>query len=112
IIHHPSSAPSTNPSSPAQSIIHHPSSLLFGARLCFGLALLMKQHGIFFCLFGVAYLLWTKISPRLDLQGSRLSTAKFQVSTFNIFLFSAALVLPYLLTLLILSSAGALHQFI
>src|SRR5690349_15646893 len=32
----------------SSSVIHHPSSLLFASGLCFGLAFLMKQHGVFF----------------------------------------------------------------
>ena len=34
---------------------------LFGAGLLFGLAFLMKQHGIFFCLLAVLFLLWTRL---------------------------------------------------
>lgn len=90
------------------------SSLLFTSGLCFGLAFLMKQHGIFFAIFGFAYLLWTKSSPRFETRPNRAAPLKMDVGRcmLDVAIFSAALALPYLLTLLILGLAGALHQFI
>ena len=44
---------------------HLPTLLPALAGLCFGLAFLMKQHGIFFILFGASFLLWRWIEPRL-----------------------------------------------
>jgi hypothetical protein len=44
---------------------HLPTLLPVLAGLCFGLAFLMKQHGIFFIVFGALFLLWRWIEPRL-----------------------------------------------
>ena len=41
---------------------------LFFSGLLFGLAFLMKQHGIFFGLFGLLYLLWTDLATYRDLR--------------------------------------------
>src|SRR5207253_9376259 len=49
-----------------------PNFQLFLAGLLFGVAFLMKQHGVFFGLFGGAYLLWTRVtavhSPKSKVQ--------------------------------------------
>ena len=63
------------------------------AGLCFGLAFLMKQHGVFFILFGAAWLLYTRAGWR--------ALARFAV----------AAVLPYALTCLILWRAGVFTNF-
>ena len=41
------------------------SKTLFISGLLFGLAFVMKQHGVFFGLFGLFYLLWLVLAPRL-----------------------------------------------
>jgi hypothetical protein len=46
--------------------------VVFGAGLCFGLALLMKQHGALFGVFGLAWLLWTELRPIPRAVGTRL----------------------------------------
>jgi 4-amino-4-deoxy-L-arabinose transferase-like glycosyltransferase len=63
------------------------------AGFCFGLAFLMKQHAVFFLLFGGAYLLYQRA-------GLRALTR-----------FAAAAVLPYALTCLILWRAGVFSNF-
>jgi len=106
----------SNQEGAGSSLIKRPSSLLFASGLCFGLAFLMKQHGIFFAIFGFAYLVWTKISPRFEPKPLRSLaqpvTVSFQPSIANIALFCVAMAIPYLLTVIILACAGALHQFI
>src|SRR5258706_7899840 len=45
--------------------------LLFTAGLLFGLAFLMKQHGVFFGVCGGLYLLWVRISERIAAKRER-----------------------------------------
>ncbi len=63
------------------------------AGLLFGIAFLMKQHGVFFILFGAAYLLYYRAGIRALLR------------------FAAAAVLPYAVTCLILWRAGVFGNF-
>ena len=63
------------------------------AGLCFGLAFLMKQHGVFFILFGAVWLLYVRAGWR--------AIARF----------TAAAALPYALTCLILWRAGVFPNF-
>jgi 4-amino-4-deoxy-L-arabinose transferase-like glycosyltransferase len=63
------------------------------AGLCFGLAFLMKQHGVFFILFGAAWLLCVHAGWRA------------------IGRFAATAALPYALTCLILWRAGVFPNF-
>ena len=97
------------------AFIHQPSAVLFASGVCLGLSFLMKQHGIFFALFGFGYLLWSKISPRFQAKPLRAAANcggfGFEPSSADILLFSVGAILPYLATILILALAGALHQF-
>ena len=62
----PSHLPTFLPSHlPTFAPSHLPTLLPVLAGLCFGLAFLMKQHGVFFVLFGGLFLLWRWIEPRL-----------------------------------------------
>jgi 4-amino-4-deoxy-L-arabinose transferase-like glycosyltransferase len=63
------------------------------AGLCFGLAFLMKQHGVFFLVFGAAWLLYLRAGSR--------SIARYAV----------AAALPYALTCAILWRAGVFSNF-
>jgi 4-amino-4-deoxy-L-arabinose transferase-like glycosyltransferase len=63
------------------------------AGLCFGLAFLMKQHGVFFILFGATWLVYTRAGFR------------------TIVRFAAAAAAPYALTCLILWRAGVFSNF-
>lgn len=63
------------------------------AGLSFGLCLLMKQHGLFFVLFGLVWLVYARASWR------------------NIVRFAAAAVAPYAVTCLILWRAGVFSNF-
>jgi hypothetical protein len=75
---------------------------LFFSGLLYGLAFLMKQQGIWFCLFGWAGLAWQVIPPKAV---SRLPFAK-AASTFGV-----GMVLPLGLTCLYLAATGVFAQF-
>ena len=51
--------------SSGRSCVHPQPLAFFVSGLCFGLAFLMKQHGLFFGLCGALYLLWTRIGQWL-----------------------------------------------
>jgi len=107
------------------SILYSPSSILvFAAGLAFGFAFLMKQHGLFFGLFGLAYLVWEGFrvqgsGPREPSRrrGSRStlhaprSTRSILYPLFSILPFLAGLILPYALTCAVLGLAGASGPF-
>jgi Dolichyl-phosphate-mannose-protein mannosyltransferase len=74
---------------------------LFGSGLCFGLAFLMKQHGILFVVFGFLFWAWSQWKQqanwhRLVSQGSILATG---------------MILPFLITCLIAWYTGVFRQF-
>ena len=74
---------------------------LFGSGILFGLAFLMKQHGILFVLFGFFFWAWSAWKRRANWhrmisQGSILASGA---------------ILPFLLTCLIIWHAGVFHQF-
>lgn len=74
---------------------------LFFSGLCFGLAFLMKQHGITFTAFALLFWMWTEWRQsaswrRLISRGSILT---------------AGIALPYLITCLVLWHAGVVRQF-
>jgi hypothetical protein len=75
--------------------------MLFGSGLCFGLAFLMKQHGILFAVFGFFFWAWSEWKQnaswrRLIRQGSILV---------------AGMILPFLITCLVVLRGGAFGQF-
>jgi hypothetical protein len=76
-------------------------TLYFFSGICFGLAFLMKQPGIFFGVFGGLYLCWHEW-PK---PGQYAAFVRKLVS------FSAGAILPYLLTCLILFRAGVFGKF-
>jgi hypothetical protein len=101
----------------------------FAAGLLFGLAFVMKQHGVFFGLFGGIYLIWVRCGvqwaggrgtgrkPRWrPAAGSHLrkeATAgvDWRGLIKELTLFSSGCVLPYLLVCLWLWAAGVFPQF-
>jgi len=99
--------------------------LHFAAGLLFGLAFVMKQHGVFFGLFGGLYLLWGHFEPRLvgpgnGGLGSRRSPRRragevIPIPWFTLCkelaFFSAGCVLPYLGICVWLWAAGVFPQF-
>jgi hypothetical protein len=70
--------------------------------LCFGVAFLMKQHGMFFGLFGGVYLLWSELTYRPIEWGRLLGRC---------LLFSAAALTPFALICLWLWQVGVFDQF-
>jgi len=74
---------------------------LFASGLLFGLALLMKQPGVFFILFGAVYLISTDV----------LSGFKLKRILLRNLIFSAGAILPVGITCLTLSYAGVFKQF-
>lgn len=103
----------------------------FAAGILFGLAFLMKQHGVFFGVFGGVYLIWvrwaavrlgtgdgglgTKRFPRRRASGSRRLNSEDALDWSRLFkelsCYSAGCLLPYLLTCLWLWAAGVFPEF-
>ena len=75
---------------------------LFFSGLLYGLAFLMKQQGIGFCLFGWACLAWRAFLPKTV---SRIQFIKAASA------FGVGMVLPFGLTCLYLATAGVFAQF-
>jgi hypothetical protein len=71
---------------------------IFASGVLFGVAYLMKQHGIFFILFGAGWLVWRH-------PGGWTRTAR------RVAIFAAAAALPFALTCLILWMAGVFPKF-
>jgi hypothetical protein len=103
----------------------------FAAGILFGLAFLMKQHGLFFGVFGGVYLIWarwapvqfgtgdgglgTKRFPRRRASGSRRLNNEDAMDWIGLLkelsLYSAGCLLPYGLTCLWLWAAGVFPEF-
>ncbi len=103
----------------------------FAAGILFGLAFLMKQHGVFFGVFGGVYLLWvrwaavrfgtgdgglgTRRFPRRRASGSRRLNNEDAMDWSGLFkelsFYSAGCLLPYVLTCLWLWVAGVFPEF-
>jgi 4-amino-4-deoxy-L-arabinose transferase-like glycosyltransferase len=88
--------------------------------LAFGLAFVMKQHGLFFGVFGMAYLIWEsrkqkvesrKQKQRFTLHARRSTLNPFSLLPSSFFTFALGLALPYLFTCLLLAFSGALKPF-
>ena len=71
---------------------------LFSSGLLFGIAYLMKQHGVFFMIFGAAWLVWRHA-------GGWKQTVR------QLAIFGVAAALPFALTCLILWMAGVFPKF-
>jgi hypothetical protein len=111
------------------STINYPPLL---AGLLFGLAFLMKQHGLFFGLFGALYLLWVRGGEWLAASGVRsqqpgvrslrernghaLTSSASRAGSARLIrdlgCFTLGWLLPYGLTCLVLWWAGVLPQFV
>ena len=76
--------------------------MLFWSGLLYGLAFLMKQQGICFCLFAVVVLLWNAIQNKTVLSAAFLR---------RIILLGLAMLLPFALTCLYLLHAGVFAKF-
>ncbi len=86
--------------------------LIFASGLLFGLALLMKQHGLFFGVFGGLWLLWNVFLGNRPSDGRQRPKVKNPINVRPLFFFAAGWVLPYALTCLVLWWAGVFHAFI
>ncbi|MCL6520464.1 MAG: glycosyltransferase family 39 protein [Armatimonadetes bacterium] len=82
-------------------------SMLFWSGLCLGLAFLMKQHGIFFVIFGASYILI--YNAHFSLRQEKIGFLNQKLVDAAIFLLGAAV--PLVLTCLILLLTGALQKF-
>jgi 4-amino-4-deoxy-L-arabinose transferase-like glycosyltransferase len=75
---------------------------LFFSGLLYGLAFLMKQQGVFFGVFGGAFLVWQAARKR------NLFSAEFIKTSFT---FGLGMILPFGLTCLALALAGVFSEF-
>ena len=97
----------------------------FAAGILFGLAFVMKQHGVFFGLFGGVFLIWERCAPRLlgpgngglgsrrapRRRGGEVIALDWAALFKEVAVFSAGCLLPYLGTCLWLWLAGVFPQF-
>jgi hypothetical protein len=93
---------------------------LFVSGLLFGIAFLMKQHGVFFGIFGMLYLvcIWfgdraaaSSIAQRRR-QTNPSQTPPIQTILYQLGLLGAGIVLPYGLTCAVLWKAGVFSAFV
>ena len=75
---------------------------LFGSGIFFGLAFLMKQHGILFAVFGFLFWAWSEWKQQ---------RANWRKLIFQGCILATGMILPFLLTCLILWYAGVFRQF-
>jgi hypothetical protein len=97
-------------------------SIILASGLCYGVAVLMKQHGILFGAFGGLYLVWTRLAwdggagppgPNRRLGGRRnRKTLDWGRTIRESAVFSGGVILPYLLTCLVLWRAGVFRDFV
>ncbi|MGA2092087.1 MAG: glycosyltransferase family 39 protein [Sedimentisphaerales bacterium] len=87
-------------------IVKHPEnrsiSYVFWTALLFGLAFIIKQHGIFFALFGGLYLLFSSISNR-PVEWKKIISEQL--------VFIAGVIIPYALVCLYFWQAGLFSKF-
>jgi len=97
---------------------HAPTLPVFLAGLLFGIAFLMKQHGLFFGLFGGLYLLWLVAFENRDSDSkpralrSKIENRKSKITPWLLPAYALGWALPYALTCLILWATGTFHQFV
>ena len=90
---------------------------LFASGFLFGVAFVMKQHGVMFGVFGLFYLVWVRARVQRDQfawSKIRARSVPFDRVKYGreLSVFAAGLALPYLLVCLFLGLAGVFHQFI
>jgi hypothetical protein len=96
---------------------------IFLSGILFGLAFLMKQHGILFALFGLSYLAWIRVtagvwvekkernSSRSSRRSPRTTKLVWAVVIKESLLYVAGLILPFALTCAALAVAGVFKEF-
>ncbi|MGA2092085.1 MAG: hypothetical protein ABSH16_01575, partial [Sedimentisphaerales bacterium] len=77
-------------------------SFVFWTALLFGLAFIIKQHGIFFALFGGLYLLCSGVSHR---------PVQWRKTIIEQLVFTAGVIIPYALVCLYYRQAGVFDKF-
>ncbi|MDI6829415.1 MAG: glycosyltransferase family 39 protein, partial [Armatimonadota bacterium] len=77
-------------------------SLLFWSGICFGLSILMKQHGVFFALFALFYFVL------MQRQSHSFTRRQFALGSG---LFVLGLIIPFSITCLVLAKVGAFKKF-
>jgi hypothetical protein len=98
---------------PATHPVQRIASNCFLSGLLFGLAFLMKQHGVFFGFFGGLYLVWLTIKDStLGVRRSRSQRHDSVITLPRLLLFGFGFILPYALTCLILWGAGVFQNFV
>lgn len=75
---------------------------VFIAALLFGLAFVIKQHGIFFGIFAAIYLLYSDFCCR---------PIRWKKLIFTQFVFAAGIILPFAITCLVMWQSGAFAKF-
>jgi 4-amino-4-deoxy-L-arabinose transferase-like glycosyltransferase len=80
--------------------------VFFLSGLCSGLAILMKQHGMFFAAFCFFYLIWSSWSEKDWKQRVAPQTILRRAATF-----ASGVILPYAITCWLLYRAGVFRQF-
>lgn len=76
-------------------------ALIFASGVCFGLSVLMKQHGVFFCLFAVCYLF------------GEFHTRKRAITStlWHIFMLVLGMLIPYVATCVYMAANGVFGEF-
>lgn len=74
----------------------------FWSGFCLGLAFLVKQHGVFFIAFGGLYLLYDEMCK---------SPVYFKSLSARVLVFSAGVVIPFVIACLILKQVGVFDKF-
>lgn len=77
------------------------SRYFFVSGFCLGLSVLMKQHGIFFCLFAFSYVIGIEL----------FNSKQFKRMLQRIVVMAAGLVIPYLITCLYMYLNGVFKEF-
>lgn len=79
--------------------------------LFFGIAFLMKQHGVFLGLFGGLYLTWLCIREEVSAPSSRMPTLRIRNVALRLGSFSVGCVLPFLAVCVWMKIDGVFPQF-
>jgi hypothetical protein len=79
---------------------------IFFSGICFGIAVLMKQHGVFFGVFAGFWLLWTSVTGRTQAVRSALVSAARKIAVL-----AGGAALPIALTFLVLWKVGVFERF-
>jgi len=94
---------------------------LFTSGTLFGLGVLMKQHGILFAVFGIAYIIWLRPDRCQDTKGNKSESRRSRsvanrrnrllLIAKDLGIFALGCAMPYLLMCIILAAAGVFHEF-